>query len=209
MTTALAHRRGGRGLHPGRRDMQQFAEVNRRTLPEYLDHTHVDALIACCTEPDHRLLILLQWRAGLRVSEAIALTVADLTLDGDTPTLRVRLGKGKKPRVVPVHPELAAALRLHIPYVRDREGGRLIVANRSTAWRWVKQACVRATAMGQLAPGRRVGTHTLRHSAARHWLANAVPINFVQRWLGHSSLQTTLIYLEILPDPLGQIARVP
>ncbi len=49
----------------------------------------------------------------------------------------------------------------------------------------------------------------LRHSAARHWLASGIPINVVSRWLGHASLQTTLIYLEVLPDPLGDIERVP
>ena len=60
-----------------------------------------------------------------------------------------------------------------------------------------------------LSVGRKVGTHTLRHSAARHWLSSGIPINVVSRWLGHASLQTTLIYLEILPDPLGEMGRVP
>ena len=54
-----------------------------------------------------------------------------------------------------------------------------------------------------------MGTHTLRHSAARHWLSSRIPINVVGRWLGHASLQTTLVYLEILPDPLGEMGRVP
>ena len=57
--------------------------------------------------------------------------------------------------------------------------------------------------------GMKVGTHTLRHSAARHWLSSGIPINVVSRWLGHAGLQTTLIYLEILPDPLGEMGRVP
>ena len=59
-----------------------------------------------------------------------------------------------------------------------------------------------------ISSGRSVGTHTLRHSAARHWLASGVPINHVSRWLGHASIQTTLIYLEILPDPSGYMDRV-
>ena len=49
----------------------------------------------------------------------------------------------------------------------------------------------------------------MRHSAARHWLSSGIPINVVSRWLGHASLQTTLVYLEILPDPLGEMGRVP
>ena len=59
------------------------------------------------------------------------------------------------------------------------------------------------------APGKRVGTHTLRHSYARHLLMNGIPINYLSRWLGHSSIQTTLIYLELVPDPTGSLASVP
>ena len=63
--------------------------------------------------------------------------------------------------------------------------------------------------LGAIAPGRRVGTHTLKHSYARHLLVNGVPINYLSRWLGHSSIQTTLIYLELVPDPTGSLAAVP
>ena len=61
--------------------------------------------------------MLLQWRAGLRVSEALdleaanlALEAADLSLHPDQPTIRVRQGKGGRSRIVPVHPELLNAL---------------------------------------------------------------------------------------------------
>ena len=54
-----------------------------------------------------------------------------------------------------------------------------------------------------------IGTHTLRHSAARHWLMNGVPINLVSVWLGHASLQTTLVYLKIIADPGNWMERVP
>ena len=67
-------------------------------------------LIAATPNPRVRLLILEQWRAGLRVSEALALQTRDLYLDTDRPTLLLRQGKGRRPRVVPVHPELQAAL---------------------------------------------------------------------------------------------------
>ena len=177
-------------------------------LPEYLEKAEVEALIRAGETPQARLLMLTQWRAGLRVSEALALEAADIALDGDRPTLRVRRGKGSKPRLVPLHPELAAAYRSALNYGAPARGPICTVA-RSTAWRWVKTALVRAQELGAIPPGRRVATHTLRHSAARHWLASGVPINVVSRWLGHASLQTTLIYLAILPDPLGDMDRVP
>ncbi len=179
-----------------------------RTLPEYLEQAEVDALIKHAEEPRARLLILLQWRAGLRVSEAIALDVEDLHLESDRPQLLVRRGKGKKPRMVPVHPELQTALVNMLAY-GGLKRGRLVGVCRQTAWRWVVVAALRAAAAGDLGQGRTIGTHTLRHSAARHWLANGVPINKVSVWLGHASIQTTLIYLRILPDAAGDMSRVP
>ena len=52
-----------------------------------------------------KLVMLLQWRAGLRVSEALDVRPEDLRL-GASPTLGVRQGKGGKARIVPIHPEL-------------------------------------------------------------------------------------------------------
>ena len=81
--------------------------------------------------------------------------------------------------------------------------------SRSTAWRWSQEAAARAKALGALSEGRTVGTHTFRHSYARHLLLHGVPINYVSRWLGHRSIQTTLVYLELVPDPAGRLATVP
>ena len=204
ITQAIARRRRPRGLHPRRTD----GELQPKRLPEYLESDEVDAVIRAVEDPRAKLLMLTQWRAGLRVSEELALDVSDLSLDSDLPTIRVRSGKGRKARVVPVHPELAAVFRMALSYGNIAEG-RLIEAHRSTAWRWVQTAVERAERLGGIAPGRRVGTHTLRHSYARHLLMHGVPINYLSRWLGHSSIQTTLIYLELMPDPAGSLAAVP
>ena len=147
--------------------------------------------------------MLQQWRAGLRVSEALDLEVRDLSLDTASPTLRVRSGKGGKTRLVPVHPELHGALSSALAY-GDISQGRIIEAHPTTAWRWVKTAVKRAEELGAISTGKRIGTHTLRHSYARHLLISGIPINYLSRWLGHSSIQTTLIYLELVPDPVWE-----
>ena len=72
--------------------------------------------------------MLEQWRAGLRVSEDLSLEVADLSLDVELPTIRVRSGKGRKARVVPVHPELGAAFQTTLAYGNVSEG-RIIDAH--------------------------------------------------------------------------------
>ena len=117
-TQAITRRRRPRGLHPRRTD----GETQLKRLPEYLEADEVDAIIRAAEDPRAKLLMLTQWRAGLRVSEALALDVSDLSLDSDLPTIRVRSGKGSKARVVPVHPELAAAFRMALSYGNVGEG---------------------------------------------------------------------------------------
>ena len=203
-TQTIARRRRPRGIHPKRNDRA----FSTQKLPEYLEADEVGAIVRAADDPRARLLMIEQWRAGLRVSEALALEISDLSLDTNNPTLRVRSGKGRRARVVPVHPELAAAFRMALSYGNVSEG-RLIDAHRVMAWRWVQATVRRAEELGAIPLGRRVGTHTLRHSCARHLLMHGIPINYLSRWLGHSSIQTTLIYLELVPDPTGSLASVP
>ena len=52
----------------------------------------------------------------------------------------------------------------------------------------------------------RVGTHSLHRSYACHLLVHGVPINYMLRWLDHSSIRATLVYLDQVPDPTGSLA---
>lgn len=208
MTSATIARRGGRGLYRKNAGALQKPGRNGGTLPEYLELAEVRALLEAAAHAQARLLFLIQWRAGLRISEAVALEPADLTLGVDRPTLRVRRGKGRRSRIVPVHPELAAGLTTALDYSQAGPGP-IVSISRSTGLRWVKAAAARAVAFGAMRAGRVIGTHTLRHSYARHLLVSGIPINYVSRWLGHSTLATTLVYLELVPDPSGSLATVP
>ena len=174
----------------------------------------VEGLLKMAPNANARLLMLIQWRAGLRISEAPAVEPRDLQLHQDNPTLRVRRGKGNLSRLVPVHPELAATIDIAMDY-RSRKDRPIVVtvwgrrASRSTASDWIAQAVDRAVEVGLLAPGRKVSSHTLRHSYARHMLAHGIPLNVLSLWLGHSSIQTTLRYLKLMPDPEGRMGGIP
>ena len=196
-----------RGQYP--KKAEQSTELVEKKLPEYIEAHEVNALIRAAPNPRARLLMMIEWRAGLRVSEALALEVGDLSLDVKLPTLRVRQGKGRKARIVPVHPELHSALSSALQFGNIAESDKIVKASRSTADRWIKEATAGAQKAGAIASGRRISNHTLRHSYARHLLMNGIPINYLSRWLGHSSIQTTLIYLELVPDPTGSLAAVP
>ena len=127
--------------------------------------------------------MLERWRASLRIAEALAIEVTDA-------------------------PRAAGALESALSY-GSIDQGKLVVIHPSTAWRWVRAAVRRSEELRAIVPGRKIGTHTLRHSYARHLLMSGIQINYLSRWLGHSSTQTTLIYLELVPDPSGSLGRVP
>ena len=193
-----------RGLHPKKVNQ----ELQSKSLPPYLEAHEVQPIIRAADDPRAQILMTEQGRARLRISEALTLEVADLSLDMELPTIRVSQGKGRKSRIVPVHPEPGAAFSVALSYGNVSKG-RIMDVHRTTAWRWVQKAHARAAQLGAIPPGRDVRIHTFRHSYARHLVINGIRINYLSRWLGQSAIQTTLIYLELVPDPTGSMAAVP
>ena len=85
MTTQQAvvpRNRRPRGQHPRTRDADGRERLSKK-LPEYLEAHQVEALIRAAPNPRARLLFLIEWRAGLRISEALALEVRDLSLESE------------------------------------------------------------------------------------------------------------------------------
>ena len=122
MVTAIVRGRGGHGLYPARPGMQQISGAKRRKLPEYLSHEEVQAMLQAADGPQARLLMLVMFRAGLRVSEALGVTRADIRIMDGQPVLYVRQGKGNKPRMVPLHPDLIAAFDPALGYLPKGDG---------------------------------------------------------------------------------------
>ena len=88
-------------------------------MPEYLEAAEVEALIEHAPNVLCKLLMLIQWHAGLRISEALGLEARDVQLETDRPTPRVQRGKGRKARIVPVHPEFAPNVAPTLSNLRD------------------------------------------------------------------------------------------
>lgn len=203
----MSPRRRTRGIYKKRPPEERITGSKRRGIPEYLLKHEIDSILRTAPNAKARLLILIQWRAGLRVSEVLSLERKDLKLNSNHPVIEVLNGKGGKSRVVPVHAELLTALKAVLDFI-DIQDGKLIKANRGTAWRWIQKAVKASEDQGMIELGKNVGTHTLRHSYARHMLANGVPIHLLSVWLGHANLETTLIYLKIIPDPTYVLDQV-
>ncbi len=210
-SSTAVRRRGGKGLHkkPPNPLHNPGPKGKTKKLREYLEPAEVEALIKAAPNAQARLCMKLQWRAGLRVGEAVKVTGSDVHLKADPPELKVRQGKGRKDRIVPLYSTVAADLETAIDMWKGAAGDPLIGTTRQRARNWYKVALKACYDAGTIPEGKPCGTHTLRHSAARHWLLNDVPINVVSKWLGHSNLQTTMVYLELVADPGGFMERVP
>ena len=145
-----------------------------------------------------RGLIVILWRAGLRISEALALTETDL--EPSRGALVVRMGKGGKRREVGMDEWAWAALR---PWQQVRVGlpvGPLfcVIAGPSKGRAWSATA-VRAelrTLAARAGVRRRFAPHQLRHAHAVEMAREGVPLNVIQRQLGLCNLGVTSVYLQ-------------
>ena len=81
----VARIRNARGNYPKSRSRFTKSQGNSKALPKFLEQAEVEVLLRHVPHPQARLLMLMQWRAGLRVFEAIAITPAHLALESDQP----------------------------------------------------------------------------------------------------------------------------
>jgi site-specific recombinase XerD len=145
-----------------------------------------------------RALIVILWRAGLRIGEALDLMESDL--DGARGAVLVRKGKGARRREVgmdrwawqQLEPWLELRARLPV-------GALLCVIRGATAGRhWEQSAARRQLRRAAAAAGvrRRFAPHQLRHAHAIEMAHEGVPLMLIQRQLGHANLGVTSIYLQ-------------
>jgi len=159
--------------------------------------------------------------AGLRVSEACGLDVGDVEIDGGRAYVRVRQGKGRKDRIVPLGAKARAALdgyaahrttRLAAARAGNRTGGAasapvgnaLFVSRRGLRLgpRAVRRLLTRRE---QVTGTPRVSPHALRHSFATHLLGEGADLRAIQEMLGHASLRTTQRYAHVDIDHLMKV----
>jgi integrase/recombinase XerD len=148
------------------------------------------------------LLIKTLFQTGARVSEFVNIKVEDFFLD--EAMILITKGKGNKSRYVPLLPELAYELRT---YLGTRMAGYLFETNRHFSYspRRIQQI-VKATA-AKAKIKKRVYPHLLRHSVATTLLERGMPIEQIQKFLGHAKLETTQVYAESTPETIKDSYR--
>ena len=203
------------------------APKRAKRLPSFLGKEDVGRLLAgggrdeeladdACGRALEAALFEVIYGAGLRVSEACNLDLGDVEVDGAGALVRVRQGKGRKDRIVPLGSKARAA---HAAYL-ERRIDRLARARGqapSQARSEDRQALFLSARGRRLGPraGRRllarrelaswtprVSPHALRHSFATHLLGEGADLRAIQEMLGHASLRTTQRYAHVDIDHL-------
>jgi integrase/recombinase XerD len=137
---------------------------------------------------------------GCRISEALSLTSADIDPGESVLSIRCLKKRGKiVTRRVPVPPKLAKDLRSLAPKAAD---GRLWPFSRTTGWRIIKGVMNAAGIEGIQAT-----TKGLRHGFGVRGALGKVPVNVIQRWMGHSDPNTTAIYLAVRDDEERELIK--
>lgn len=148
------------------------------------------------------LCLMLVW-TGCRISEALTLTMADLDVEGGV--VSVHCLKKRRPGIVREVPVPLAFLD-HVRQVHGSrpQDDRLWPIARCTAWRQVKDVMI-AARVGATA----ASPKGLRHGFGVHALRSGIPLNLLQRWLGHADIATTAIYADAMgPEERAIAARM-
>jgi integrase/recombinase XerD len=199
------------------RDPGLLLEVPKvpRGIPKALPEDDVNALLAAVVgdgprDRRDRAILEVLYGTGLRISELVGLSLADLDLHGGY--LRA-FGKGSKERVVPLIGMAAEALEAWLAvggrprleparWARrgdagavflNARGGRL---SRQGAWGVVRRYGTKVGIADRLSP------HVLRHSCATHLLDHGADVRIVQELLGHASISTTQRYTLVSTERL-------
>lgn len=200
----------------------------RKILPKFLSMTEVKALLAAVDNPHHRMMIRLALHTGLRREEIATLPLAyvcDPDKAGRTErNIRIRLDpsdgngmstKGSKPRDIFVSRQFMADLYRYVATVRGERASlskkphkELLLNHFGEPYGADGKSLNDIIAKAGKRAGFKVHTHMLRHTYATHTLValqqskhgGIDPLVFVQRQLGHSSIQTTMVYLHLVNE---------
>jgi integrase/recombinase XerD len=199
-----------------RRDVASLIESPRRwrNLPGALRFDQVEAMLMAPDPADDlylrdRALLELLYATGLRVSEAVDLTLQQVNLK--LGYLRC-IGKGRRERIVPIGRVAIEAVNKYVELLRprilgDRHGEGLFLSrtgralDRTNVWRLVRKYAESAGIATKVSP------HTLRHCFATHLLAGGADLRIVQELLGHVDVTTTQVYTHVDESRLQEVHR--
>ena len=175
----------------------QIKKVTR--LPEILSSEQLERLFAAPRNPKHRVLLMTAYGGGLRVSELVHLKLTDI--HSDRMMIRVEQGKGRKDRYTLLSKRLLSELRSYWKIKRPAVWLFPGIKRHQPLCARMAQK-VYAQAVSKAGIRRRGGIHTLRHCFATHLLEAGEDIRTIQLLMGHSSILSTVRYLQVTSKSL-------
>jgi integrase/recombinase XerD len=183
-----------------------------KTLPAVLSKEEISKLLSKVRTPHNHAYFLTVYSCGLRLQEALNLEVSDI--DSDRMLIHVHRGKGAKDRMVPLPASTLAVLRTHwkshrhprfvFPAMGRSQSAPAETPMAISSVQGAMKAAVRESGINK----RNVHIHTLRHSYATHLLEEGVNLRVIQRYLGHSSIETTMVYLHLTSKGHDDAAQI-
>ncbi|MFI5132766.1 MAG: tyrosine-type recombinase/integrase [Chitinophagales bacterium] len=173
-------------------------------LPRFFSQNDIIAIIKATGNIKHKVMLMLTYSAGLRISEVVAMKTRNI--DTNRMSILIEKAKGKKDRIVNLSPVLLVMLREYMKeYEPDKNGylfsGQTAGEPYSTRSMQLVLTAAKQKA-GILKPG---SVHALRHSFATHLLDKGTDVTIIMKLLGHNNIRTTLRYLHVTNRDLLQI----
>lgn len=172
-------------------------QKKRKIFPEILTREEVCAIIESCTNIKHKAMLMVIYSSGLRVSEAAGLKIQHI--DSKNMRLFVDYGKGGKDRYTLLSEACLSVLRKYWKmYLPKHPEGWLFLGTFKVSHitsRGIEFAFTEAVKRTNIT--KNVSIHTLRHALATHLLEDGATLLQIKELLGHSSIQSTTIYLHL------------
>ncbi len=173
-------------------------------LPDVLNEEEVLRIFKAVENIKHRVILMMTYASGLRVSEVVNLRIEDI--DANRMLIHIREAKGKKDRYVPLSEVIVKPLNLYWQAYNLGEKGWLFPGSKTNyhiAVRSIQAVFERAVRKTGIT--KHASMHTLRHSYATHSHEYGYDIRHIQKLLGHKSLKTTQIYTHISTNEISKI----
>lgn len=169
-------------------------------MPVVLSRSEVLLMINTPKLFSHQVMIAVLYSCGLRCSELINLRTEDI--DFERNVLYVQPGKNKRDRILPLGEVLPKMLKeyIHIHHpanflFKGVMNRKYYSSGRKFSGRALQTAVHKASKMAGIK--KHVHVHTLRHTFATHLLEDGIDIGTIQKFMGHHSIKTTLIYIHV------------
>lgn len=172
-------------------------------LPNVLTVQEVDRLLAATTNLKHKCILAMFYGAGLRLEELCFLKIEGI--DAANSQVKVEKGKGNRERFTLLPKHLLEDLRKY--YRQDRPQTYLFEGRTKgkPMSNGAMQVAVKKAMINAGFPKGKFSAHSLRHSLATHLLDSGVDLHTIKTLLGHSKIETTMIYLHLQTSKRAQL----